>query len=123
MAPDSIFSTMGMAKARVFPDPVRDSARMSWPASASAMTRVWMGNGVVIRRAASALVTGADTPSSGKDFMDMRLLLLQPLDGCQRSGEVSLVAEPSSRRCRGSESSRGERGSPVLTEYQVGPGS
>ena len=85
---------MGMANARVLPEPVRDLARTSRPARASAMTRAWMGNGVVIPRTASAFATRADTPRSGKDCVDM-LFPPAALMAAERSGEVSLSAEPS----------------------------
>src|SRR5439155_14154082 len=55
------------AKARVLPDPVRDRARMFFPARPSGTTMTWMGNGSSIPRRARSRTIGSETPSSAND--------------------------------------------------------
>ena len=64
-------STIGSANASVLPEPVGDRTSTSSPSSASGRTSSWMRKGWWIERAASASTTGADTPSSRKDWFDM----------------------------------------------------
>ena len=60
-------SIRGTPKASVLPDPVGDLASTSRPASTSATTSSWIGNGLWMPRSASARTTGRDTPRSAKD--------------------------------------------------------
>src|SRR2546430_6343955 len=118
-APGANRSTMGMAKASVLPEPVRDSARTSCPASASPMTRAWIGKGVEMPRPARDVATDADTPRSGKDWVGMLVFLSAALEGPRRSGEVSLPDAPNRPKGGTAEANpHGARSSPVALEYQ-----
>src|SRR4029079_19654261 len=55
----------------VLPLPVGDLASTSRPASMSAITSDWMGNGAVMPRSVRAPTTGRDTPRSAKDCVDI----------------------------------------------------
>src|SRR5215217_5200526 len=67
---------MGRTKASVLPEPVGDSARTSWPASASGMTSDWTANGLVMPRRARAPVAADDTPRSANVGDGIGVLLL-----------------------------------------------
>ena len=69
-------SRIGRTKASVLPEPVGDSARTSWPSSASGMTSVWTAKGAVMPRRASAPVAADDTPRSANVREDISVLLL-----------------------------------------------
>src|SRR2546423_10340656 len=73
-SPAETSSTIGRAKASVFPDPVGALPRMSRPWSASGTTRDWIRNGSTMPRAASACSTTALTPSAPNDW-DIRVRL------------------------------------------------
>ena len=73
-------STIGSAKARVLPEPVGERTRTSSPSSASGRTSSWMLKRLMDRAAASAATTGADTPSSRKDWFDMKFDSLRVRD-------------------------------------------
>ena len=77
-APGTSRSTMGMAKARVLPEPVRLRARTSRPAMASGSTSAWIGKAYEMPRPASASDTGADTPNSAKVWVVMLFLSVVP---------------------------------------------
>src|SRR5215210_7819156 len=67
---------MGRTKASVLPEPVGDSARTSWPASASGMTSDWTAKGSVMPRRARTPVAADDTPRSANVGDDIWMLLL-----------------------------------------------
>src|SRR3954454_22879618 len=67
---------MGRRKASVLPEPVGDSARTSWPASASGMTSDWTAKGSAIPRRARAPVAADDTPRSANVGDGIWVLLL-----------------------------------------------
>src|SRR3954466_9426239 len=67
---------MGRTKASVLPEPVGDSARTSWPASASGMTSDWTAKGSAMPRRARAPVAADDTPRSANVGDGIWVLLL-----------------------------------------------
>src|SRR3954453_11190058 len=75
-SPAETSSTIGSAKASVFPEPVGALPRMSRPWSASGTTRDWIRNGPTMPRAASDCSTSALTPSAPKDW-DILVRLLR----------------------------------------------
>jgi hypothetical protein len=67
---------MGRTNASVLPEPVGDSARTSWPSSASGMTSDWTAKGAVMPRRSRTLVAADDTPRSANVREDILVLLL-----------------------------------------------
>src|SRR3954469_22729622 len=67
-SPAETSSTIGSAKASVFPEPVGALPSTSRPSSATGTTRDWIRNGSAISRAASDCSTSALTPSAPNDW-------------------------------------------------------
>ncbi len=60
-------ASIGSPKASVLPEPVAARPRMWRPASASGMAAVWMANGAVMPREASAAISRGGRPRSAND--------------------------------------------------------
>src|SRR3954449_12491191 len=75
-SPAETSSTIGSAKASVFPEPVGALPRTSRPSSATGTTRDWIRNGSAMRREASDCSTSALTPSAPNDW-DILIRLLR----------------------------------------------
>src|SRR3954453_23530892 len=75
-SPAETSSTIGSAKASVFPEPVGALPRTSRPSSATGTTRDWIRNGSAMPREASDCSTSALTPSAPNDW-DILIRLLR----------------------------------------------
>ena len=68
--------TNGIEKASVFPLPVLPRPSTSFPASVSGRVWIWMGNGSVMPRAASALINGSRDAEIGKSLVGINVWCL-----------------------------------------------
>ena len=104
----------GHRERECLPEPVRERASTSRPASASRRTRDWIGNGSRIPRIRSASTTGRETPSVPK--FGVRVGSERVGTTTSRRASTTCDMTTSSRRCVGtidcSEKKEGRRPSP-----------
>ena len=92
-SPGCIFSTIGIAKASVLPEPVGALASTSWPASAAGIVRVWIWKGDSIPWAVSTRTMSALSPieakvESGIGFFDSLIVIRDHLPSNHQLGVI-----------------------------------